>query len=62
MVGISMRSKQRPGARAQDQRPGAAWDWQVGPDIFLFIKIFKRPHFDIQIGDLLDVQISWNVS
>jgi hypothetical protein len=22
---------------------------------FLFIKIFKHPHFDIQIGDLLDV-------
>jgi hypothetical protein len=27
-----------------------------GPNIFLFIKIFKYPHFDIQIGDLLDVQ------
>jgi hypothetical protein len=28
-----------------------------GPDIFLFIKIFKHPHFDIPIGDLPDVQI-----
>jgi hypothetical protein len=29
-----------------------------GPRHFLFIKIFKHPHFDIQIGDLPDVQIS----
>jgi hypothetical protein len=26
-----------------------------GPRIFLFIKIFKHPHFDIRIGDLIDV-------
>jgi hypothetical protein len=36
------------------------WDWQVGPNIFWFINIFKHPHFDIQIGDLPDVQISPN--
>jgi hypothetical protein len=29
----------------------------VGPDIFLFNKIFKHPHFDIRIDDLPDVQI-----
>jgi hypothetical protein len=33
------------------------WVWQAGPSVvFLFIKIFKHPHFDIQIDDLLDVQ------
>jgi hypothetical protein len=33
-----------------------------GPDIFLFIKIFKHSHFDIRIGDLPDVEISPNIS
>jgi hypothetical protein len=33
-----------------------------GPSIFVFINIFKHPHFDIRIGDLLDVQISPNFS
>jgi hypothetical protein len=28
-----------------------------GPQHFLFIKIFKYPHFDIRIGDLSDVHI-----
>jgi hypothetical protein len=33
----------------------------VGLSIFfLFIKIFKHPHFDIRIGDLPNVQISQN--
>jgi hypothetical protein len=31
----------------------------VGPSIFLFIKIFKHSHFDIRIGDLVDLQISF---
>jgi hypothetical protein len=31
-----------------------------GPSIFLFIKIFKHLHFDIQIGDLFDIQNSLN--
>jgi hypothetical protein len=31
-----------------------------GPRIFLFIKIYKHPHFDIRICDLLDVQNSTN--
>jgi hypothetical protein len=30
------------------------------PNIFLFIKVFKHPHFDIRIGELLAVQISPN--
>jgi hypothetical protein len=34
----------------------------VGAGIFLFIKIFKHPHFDIQIGNLTDVQILPNFS
>jgi hypothetical protein len=36
-------------------RATPASKFQVGPDIFLFIKIFKHPHFDIPIGDLLYV-------
>jgi hypothetical protein len=34
----------------------------VGPDLFLFKKIFKHPHFDIRIDELPDVQISPNFS
>jgi hypothetical protein len=35
--------------------------WQAGPVIFSkFFKIFKHPHFDIGISDLLDVQTSSN--
>jgi hypothetical protein len=37
-----------------------AWDWQVAPTFYWFIKIFKHLHFYIWIGDLRDVQISPN--
>jgi hypothetical protein len=45
-----------------DGRSRAKWRRSAavaGPNVvFLFIKIFKHPHFDIRIGDLIDVQNS----
>jgi hypothetical protein len=50
----SCRVRMRP---ATGRHLSGAWDWQVGPTLFWFFKIFKHPNFDIWIGDLSDVQI-----
>jgi hypothetical protein len=53
-------------SHACDASVRAPFKWRLrltsGPRHFLFIKIFKHPQFDIQIGDFPYVQISPNFS